>query len=121
MFLGSGKMRYYTNETFKESKNIGVYISYIDGTPAQLFFTKYCAQCNPCLKMKSSCFITGQDIANLNEELYPCIGFHLAKDVIVRFSGYPMGGSLNDRLKEEIDPPPRFCPFTDKGCKMFDV
>ena len=44
IFVESGKMKYYTNETFKESKHIDVFISYRDGTPEELYFLKWHCQ-----------------------------------------------------------------------------
>ena len=64
--------------------------------------------------MKQSCGLNlGPESFIHNEELYPCVGFHYAKDVIVRISNYKAYNKarpLNDRSKEE-GIKPGSCPF----------
>jgi len=92
IFVESKRMTYYTNETFKEAK-IGVMI---DHRLKNIFFSKRSVGGHD--DIKESCIMSPP---LFNEELYPCVGFHFAKDVIVRISNYKAYDThLNYRSKE---------------------
>jgi len=117
IFVESGKMKFYTNETFTEAK-IGVDIH--RGSRA-IYFTKRSVE--EIHSIRNFCWMDQEEYL-MNEALYPCVGFRFAKDVIVKFytyftpAGLPM--SLNNRFKEKVvKNPPEHCPFIDS--KMFPV
>ena len=101
-------MRYYTNETFKEAK-IGVLINryWNDNDISYMAFTKNSVVGHDGM-METCHFGPHWESQLWDEELYPCVGFHFAKDAIVRISrtwvkrySYP----LNDRSKESMNKP----------------
>ena len=105
IFVESTKMTYYTNETFKEAI-IGVMV---ETQEEGVTFTKRTASVHDL--SKKSCMITIEPHI-VNEELYPCVGFHSAKDVSVRISNFIGKRSLNDHFEDDHKPLGS-CPFTE--------
>ena len=110
IFVETSKMTYLTNGTFKEA-SVGVFI---DHSSNDVRFTKKSAWGHEYSSI--SCLIRLAPHILTRQELYPCVGFHFAKDVIVEFSSFNAPyitnkKSFNDQSKEETNPP--FCPFSD--------
>jgi len=107
IYIESRRMMKYTNETFKEAK-IGVMISH---KVKDVFFSKNSVDIDD---MRESCILKKREFlseAIFYDEVYPCVGFHFAKNVIVRISNYKViSGRLNDRSKE-AGLKPGSCPF----------
>ena len=75
IYIESGKVTYHTNETFNDNR-VGFNIFYRNN---EIIFTTLGPAANGWYPIELEPHL-------LNAELYPCVGFHFAKDAIVRIT-----------------------------------
>jgi len=110
IYVEDGRTTYYTNETFKEAK-IGVQIDHMF---QEIAFTKNSVKGHD--GMMATCNFGLWNEALWDEELYPCVGFHFAKDAILRISrtwAKRFLNPLNNRSKEQMHKPDS-CQFVNR-------